>query len=379
MAPVRGPTISRAFAATFLAGVHANDCANTSRPVFTNWERSKAKSDWSASTARLNRESFLSFASCSLCLEPARDPVSCPQGDIFCRECALSNILSQKKEIKRLERLTEQEAKDRAEEQDRKDAEARERAILEFERTQQGLDVKASLRAAAATSSSEKDGNKATEERAEKGEKRKFELDDEELLRIALEDRTKARKTLDDEEASKPSLPSFWVPTITPTSNTKDTLYDVKKKTKSHPICPASQENEPHRYSLHTLVDVKFAEETDSATKQKQRICPACRKLLSNSSKAVMAKPCGHVVCKSCVDKFIRPSGKVDVHDPDHDPNAVRCYVCDEDITERNAKEGRSKNRDKIRPGLVDLRSEGTGYSASGSNKVQKSGVGFQC
>ena len=35
---------------------------------------------------------------------------------------------------------------------------------------------------------------------SKKGEKRKFELDEDELLRIAQEERTKARKTIDDEK-----------------------------------------------------------------------------------------------------------------------------------------------------------------------------------
>jgi len=37
---------------------------------------------------------------------------------------------------------------------------------------------------------------------SKRGEKRKFELDEDELLRIAQEERTKARKTIDDEKVS---------------------------------------------------------------------------------------------------------------------------------------------------------------------------------
>lgn len=37
-----------------------------------------------------------------------------------------------------------------------------------------------------------------------RGEKRKFELDDEELVRIAREDRSKARKAIDDEKVYHP-------------------------------------------------------------------------------------------------------------------------------------------------------------------------------
>lgn len=75
------------------------------------------------------------------------------------------------------------------------------------------------------------------------------------------------------------------------------------------------------------------------------------------------------------------PSGKPDPHNPAADMNVVRCYVCDEDVSERKGKKGKEhdKGKDKIQSGLVDLRTEGTGFSAGGVNTVQRSGVAFQC
>jgi nitric oxide synthase-interacting protein len=145
----------------------------------------------------------------------------------------------------------------------------------------------------------------------------------------------------------------------------------VKKKVKTQPTCPSSTEDNPHPYSLHTLITVNFTEETDSNTNKPQRICPACTKGLSNSSRATLAKPCGHVLCKSCVDQFMKPSGS----------EPVRCYVCEADVTENNhssKKEGKAE-KERIRPGLVELRREGTGFSAGGSNQVKKDTVNFQC
>ena len=115
---------------------------NTSRSVFTSHERELAKNAWGNNSARLGRESFLPFASCSLCLMPAVSPVSCSHGDIFCRECALSNILAQKKEIKRLEKVREKQAKEMEEKVERENEEARQRATREFERLQMGLEEK---------------------------------------------------------------------------------------------------------------------------------------------------------------------------------------------------------------------------------------------
>ncbi|KAI1348644.1 hypothetical protein F5Y01DRAFT_208943 [Xylaria sp. FL0043] len=383
---------------------------NTSRAVFTSYERELARKSWTATSARLNRESFLPFSACRLCLETAIDPTSCAHGDIFCRECALSNILAQKKEIKRLEKLKEQEDRENKERQAQLDAEAHERAVREFEMTQNGLDVRSrstSIAAPRSTSAStstpkpkpapastptsrEREASGGERQGTSASGKRKFEMDEDEIQRIAAEDRAKARKAIDDEKAAQPTLPSFWVPSITPSSNTRDALHEVVKKSKASPICPASPEDKPHTYALHSLVTVRFATEDDDKGRSQSKgekaawICPSCKKGLGNSSKAMLAKPCGHVLCGSCVEKFMKPNKHHDPHATE--PDALRCYVCDADLTdhgganyEENSK-GKKKEKDRIRPGLVELRSEGTGYSAGGANQVRKNGVaGFQC
>ncbi|EPE28723.1 RING/U-box [Glarea lozoyensis ATCC 20868] len=366
---------------------------NTSRAVFTSHERDLAKSAWSSNKTRLSRDSFLPFASCRLCLLPARDPVSCPHGDIFCRECALSNILAQKKDIKRMEKIREQEGKEKDIDADRDEEEARERAVREFERVQMGLEVKVGNGGKIVG----REGGKVVveEETGKRGEKRKFELDEDELLRIAKDERNKARKAIDEEKASKTTLPSFWVPSITPSSNTKSTLHALTTTHKTLPICPSSPSNTPHPYSLHTLITIHFstpkntsststsASATSTTSSAPPNICPACTKPLTNTSKAVLTKPCGHVLCKSCVGKFMAPM-KADPHAPEAEVGVVRCFVCEEDVTERKAKgkeEGKKgkKEKDKIRPGLVEIKSEGTGFSGAGSNMVERSGVAFQC
>ena len=43
-----------------------------------------------------------------------------------------------------------------------------------------------------------------------RGEKRKFELDEDELLRIAREERTKARKAIDDEKVRIFQVQFLW-------------------------------------------------------------------------------------------------------------------------------------------------------------------------
>ncbi|KAL8303602.1 hypothetical protein RB600_007182 [Gaeumannomyces tritici] len=400
---------------------------NTSRAVFTSYERSQAKAAWGASSARLSRESFLPFASCSLCLEAAVEPVACPRGDIFCRECALSNILAQKKEIRRAARARADAERDEARARDLGEQEAHDRAVREFELVQAGFDVSApppptnhgkegdgkSAAAAAAEAATAQapppkmllltDGGgadssggsaaaaaaAASSSSSSSSKKRAFELDEEEVARIAAEDRAKARRTIDSEKAAKPTLPSFWAPTVTPTSNQHNVLHEVKKPVKREPVCPSSKEGSPHPLSMHSLTAIHFTEDgppegakggsssSGAAAAARQRICPSCRKALSNSSKAVLAKPCGHVVCKSCVAQFMTPTGRIDPHAPEADPNEVRCFVCDADVTERGPSDKHKK--DKTAPGLVELRSEGTGFSAGGVNQVKKLGVAFQC
>ncbi|KAH8909488.1 ENOS interacting protein [Coniochaeta sp. PMI_546] len=357
----------------------AHSKRNTSRAVFTSHERALAKSAWSSTSARLNRDSFLPFAYCRLCLENAIDPVSCLHGDLYCRECALSNILAQKKEIKRLEKVLQQEEREQLEAKARQEAEAQERAIREFELTQAGLDVKASKGSTRAKSIQEHPPSTEVNGVERRGEKRKFSLDADEVERIAAEERTKARRAIEDEKSAKPTLPSFWTPSVTPSSNKHNVLHDIKKKTKTQPICPASPEDQPHYYSLHTLITVNFTEEKDEKTKTSTRICPACKKALSNSSKAMLAKPCGHVVCGSCVKTFMNPQGHHDPHAPHVDPEAVQCYVCEAVLTEKAPDKKEKEGKEKVRPGLVEIRREGTGFSAGGQTQAQKNGVSFQC
>lgn len=187
---------------------------NTSRPVFTSHERALAKSHWSSSSARLHRDSFLPFGSCGLCLNIAREPVSCRRGDIFCRECALSNILTQKKEIKRAQKARAAAEEEAVKQKAHEDELDRERAIQDFELTQAGLDRKNKPKVA--KTEDEKVDATISDSNPQAlvvgGTKRKFELDKDELDRIALEDRAKARKALEEEKVRISTLQWCSIP-----------------------------------------------------------------------------------------------------------------------------------------------------------------------
>lgn len=64
--------------------------------------------------------------------------------------------------------------------------------------------------------------------------------------------------------------------------------------------------------------------------------------------------------------------------------NRVVCYVCETDLTGKTSKakegeDGIKADKGAVKPGVVELRSEGTGFAGGGDNMVQRKGVAFQC
>lgn len=352
---------------------------NTTRPVFTSHERSLAKANWASKSARLHRDSFLPFGSCSLCLELARDPVSCLGGDIFCRECALANMLAQKQDIKRADKARRQAERDTARAQAAHDDEDQRRAVRDFELTQAGL-------SGSARPAAERDVAKETNNDTPRitNVKRKFELDAEELERIAKEDRAKARKTINDEEAAKSSLPSFWTPSLTPDATKDARLLEASKKTKPVAVCPASASDNPHALSLQHLITIHFDEQSDLSKRAGTRTCPSCRKTLTNASSPAMAIKCGHVLCLGCVKQFVAPPPKQAAKETTRDA-AAACFVCDTPLSWRvdaftSTSTSTSTSKPSLLPsGMIALKSEGTGFSARGGNTVERNNVAFQC
>ena len=182
---------------------------NTSLAFFTSHERSLLKSTWGSQATRLSRDSFLPFASCQLCLQIARDPVACASnGEVFCRECVLSNLLAQKKEIKRLEKEDARQHKEVEEEERTRGEEERGRAIEEFEKVMMGME--GGVKGLKGNEIGKEDGPGKNDGR---GAKRKFELDEDEMLKNAMDERAKARKALDEEKVwSFRSTESMFAP-----------------------------------------------------------------------------------------------------------------------------------------------------------------------
>ncbi|KAF2072083.1 hypothetical protein CYY_006603 [Polysphondylium violaceum] len=197
---------------------------------------------------RLGKDSIKNFDCCVLCLNELRSPMSCTKGHLYCKECIYSNLLDQKKEIKRKEKEWEQQqAKLQADKEKIKEKEQQD--IVE-----------------------------------------KFEKD----TVSAIGDKTTTTTTT--AAAGTMELKSFWIPSLTP-----DNREAVLDKPSTNTICTEGG----HLLKLKQLITVQFTpiRAKDDSTNSDKYCCPICKKTLSNSSELRMLKRCGHVFC-SCLSKF---------------------------------------------------------------------------
>ena len=112
---------------------------NTASSFFTTFERTLLKKDYGTLKGRLASTSFRSFDACKLCLARSRSPVICPShGDLFCRECIMENLVSQRQQIKQFERELDKRKREEEEMEVTNEEEVKERAVKDFEDVQMG-------------------------------------------------------------------------------------------------------------------------------------------------------------------------------------------------------------------------------------------------
>lgn len=286
----------------------AHSKRNTSLPHFTSHERGLLRSTWGSQSGVIGRDSFLPFASCRLCLHPARPPVvACANsGDIFCRECAINDLLAQRQEIKRVEREREKARRRIAADEERTLEEAKGREVKEFEMSSMGLDENGGGQGRKRKADSDAMAAfKAREVEVDGKRKKVFELDEKEIARLKGEEQERLKEELKREkvlsfvgwdsavlicqsESTKSGLRSFWLPSLTPTMDPNEIA--ANKAVKLAPICPGSTDTNRHSYSLKSLVEVHFTEEKASDGTI-SRVCPSCKKNLTNGLKAIRASP----------------------------------------------------------------------------------------
>ncbi|KAL0567668.1 hypothetical protein V5O48_014332 [Marasmius crinis-equi] len=330
---------------------------NTASSIFSYAEYKKL--DYGTKRQRLGNESMRQFDACSLCLNKAREPVSCNEGHLFCKECVYTDLLTQKKDIKRQKEKLEALKREAEEERLRAKEAARERVLADFEKGQLGLSGRPSV----TTGTNREVGESKQDGR---GTKRKFEFDTSTVENLAQEAEEAALRQIEREqaEALKHKLPDFWLPSLTPTYTSKGpptSLGDVKLQT----TCRGG--NPSHSLALKNLVPVQFtlytsngpstssaesmpAEGNSSSKKEEARpMCPSCKKQLSNNILLFLMKPCAHVTCKTCTETLVRP--------------AKQCIVCDKELAEKD---------------IIELKREGTGFAGGGLAETSKTGVAFQ-
>jgi nitric oxide synthase-interacting protein len=104
--------------------------------------------------------------------------------------------------------------------------------------------------------------------------------------------------------SAKP-LGSHWVPGLTPSAKPQRV-----KAPRKHTQCPAGK----HVLRLKHLRPVRFTlahddeQQTSSNATGMRRIkyaCCVCRRVLTNSTRMAVMRPCGHVLCTRCVNQFV--------------------------------------------------------------------------
>lgn len=179
--------------------------------LFTAHERNQLRSHWGSQSSVIGRDSFLPFGSCKLCLQPARSPVvACAaNGDLFCRECAISDLLAQRQEIKRLEREREDAKKALAEDDERTMEEAKRKELADFELVSMGLEGKktgagsgpaAAGRKRKAEESEALEAFKKREVVVEGKRKKVFELDEKQMAQVVREEQERLKRELKREK-----------------------------------------------------------------------------------------------------------------------------------------------------------------------------------
>ena len=212
--------------ALVLTWCHFSDARNnTTQPNLTYYERSLLRKDSAA--RRIGGDSFKPLDACNLCLSQTSEPTSCPKGHLYCRECVISSLITQKAGIETQRREMERwEVNERREREDGKRA-ARERVVRDFER---GMALGG------------RGGRMRVDDQVGNGEGRgkgdgvgRFEFDGETVEKVAREAEENAMRMIEVEqvEARKSKLAAFWLPSLTPEAKLGP-LKDVKLHTMCH-------------------------------------------------------------------------------------------------------------------------------------------------
>uniref|UniRef100_A0AAX7SCV0 Nitric oxide synthase-interacting protein n=1 Tax=Astatotilapia calliptera TaxID=8154 RepID=A0AAX7SCV0_ASTCA len=238
---------------------HGKNC--TAGAVYTYHEKKKdtAASGYGTQSVRLGRDAVKDFDCCCLSLQPCRDPVVTY---VF-----YSNTQTPAYEKQKQAQRSSNQLESKSEERER---------VERFKTKENSIVSKPINPFTSGNIGSEKDGTQSSPG---------------ELSSAATA------------ASSSQSLPSFWIPSLTPEA--KPTALKKPSKTV---LCPMS--GKPIK--MNELITVRFTPLDPSLdrvallTRQDRYICTVTKDVLGNSVPCAVLRPSGAVVTQECVEKLIR-------------------------------------------------------------------------
>ncbi|KAF7198689.1 nitric oxide synthase-interacting protein [Nothobranchius furzeri] len=287
---------------------HGKNC--TAGAVYTYHEKKKdtAASGYGTQSIRLGKDAIKDFDCCCLSLQPCQDPVVTPDGYLYEKQAILEYILHQKTDIAKKMKAYEKQ-KQALRNNNQLESKSEERQKVEKFKSSENSIVSKPINPF--TSGHNKEGE-AGRSQSSTGES----------------------STPGSASSSSQSLPSFWIPSLTPEA--KPTL--LKKPSKAV-LCPMS--GRPIKMS--DLIPVRFTpldaslDRVALLNRQERYVCAVTRDALGNSVPCAVLRPSGAVVTQECVEKLI----KKDMVDP----------VSGDQLADRD---------------IIPLQRGGTGFAASG-------------
>lgn len=288
--------------------------------MYTYHEKRKdtAASGYGTQSVRLGKDAIKDFDCCCLSLQPCRDPVLTEDGFLYEREAILEYILHQKLDIaKKMKAYEKQKRALKSEGQLESCSEEREK--VEKFKKREGSIVSKPINPFISGQTKEAPSPSGS---------------------VGSLISSSSSASAAGESSSSSSLPSFWIPSLTPEA--KPTLLKKPSKTVT---CPMS--GKPVK--MNELITVRFTPLDPSLdrvallTRQDRYVCAVTKDTLGNSVPCAVLRPSGSVVTLECVEKLIRK----DMMDP----------VSGDKLKEND---------------IIVLQRGGTGYAASGVDLCAK-------
>ncbi|XP_051905721.1 nitric oxide synthase-interacting protein [Hippocampus zosterae] len=262
---------------------HGKNC--TAGAVYTYHEKKKdtAASGYGTQSIRLGKDAIKDFDCCCLSLQPCQTPVVTPDGFLYEKQAILEYILHQKTEIAR--KMKAYEKQKQAQKNDSQlESKSAEREKVEKFKTRENSIVSKPI-------------NPFISGESKIGEK------------IRTDSSSLASSSTDSVASSSQSLPSFWVPSLTP-----EAKPNLLKKPSKTVLCPMS--GQPIK--MNELITVRFTPVDPSLdrvaliNRQDRYVCAVTKDVLGNSVPCAVLRPSGCVVTQECVERLI----KLDMMDP---------------------------------------------------------------